>query len=149
MATMDDTLSGILDYLVFPISENIHEKGTGNNGKHILICLSGADTPDNQIFLEKVMAAAEIDLAADAFIVRLEEGEQFSFSSLDHAMGFSIALFFGIRPSDAGLNVNAQKYTSVTIAGKTFLFSDTLDVIQAKQDLKRPLWEALKSVFGN
>ena len=149
MTEMDKIIpSGIFDFPVVPLSENLHEKGTGNNNKHILICLAGTTSTDIHAFLEKVMSAVGVDLAADALTIPVEEGVQFSFATLDHQKGFSKALFFGLRPNDAGLHLNAQKYQPLSIAGKTFLFSDTLQTIQEKPELKRPLWEGLKIMFS-
>ncbi len=139
--------SGIFDFPVFPLWENALREGSGGNGRQVLLCLTDKKEPATGAFLEKVMAAVGIDLSGDAFSVHVPAGYQINFSSLDHEMGFETALFFGLRPGEAGLQLQVQKYQPVSFLGKTFLFSDSLERIQQQPELKRPLWEGLKAVF--
>lgn len=148
MVTDDEILnSGIFDFPVFPIWENALAEGNGLNNKKILVCLSDQKGPAVQEFLQKVIASVGVDLHNDAFELYLPTGYQINFSTLDHEKGFNTALFFGLRPTDVGLNLNAQKYQPLSYLDKTYLFSDALEVIQNKPELKRPLWEGLKAVF--
>ena len=148
MLEPDDILnSGIFDFPVFPLSENLNERGRGDNDGHLLVCLSGADSPDLQIFLEKIMASVQVDLNKDAFTVPTAGKEKFRFSSLDHRMRFANAIFFGLLPAQVGLNLNVQKYQPITFKDHTFLFADSLETIQNQPEFKRPLWEALKKMF--
>ncbi len=110
--------------------------------------MSDEDAPDIREFLKKVTASVGFDLSNDAFMLFLPPGQQINFSSLDHEMGFDIALFFCLKPEVAGLQLNVQPYQPISFLGKTFLFADSLSTIQNKAALKRPLWEALKEVFG-
>ncbi len=141
--------SGIFDFEVFPIEENIASLGSGNNQKNILVGLSDKNTPELAGFLEKVIASVGVDLDKDAFTVFLTEGQQFSVTSLSQQMDFDKAVFFGIKPSTAGLNLNVELYHPMKFANYTFLFTGALSEIQNKPALKRPLWEGLKGVFGN
>ena len=141
--------SGIFDFPVYPLSENLEERGHGDNARQILICLSGPNTPDLLAFLEKIMTSVKVDLHKDAFTIAVANKEQFRFSSLDQEMVFTKAIFFGLSPTPAGLNLNVQKYQPLTFAGKTFLFIDSLQTIQSQAQFKRPLWEALKKMFGS
>ena len=148
MISKDELLSsGIFNFPVFPLVEKPENRGHGNNEKQILVCSPAITGTDAKDFLEKVMASVGVVLGTDTFLVPVEEKELFRFSDLDHALGFEKALFFGIPPEQAGLNLNAQKYQPLSFAKKTFLFADSLEMIQQKADLKRPLWEALKIMF--
>ncbi len=140
--------SGIFDFEVFPIEENLVVAGIGNNQKNILVCLSDENTPELNVFLEKVIASVGVDLGEDAFTVFLRQGRQFSFASMSHQMGFEKAVFFGIKPSAAGLHLNLRPYHPMKFDGKAFLFADPLLDIQNKPELKRPLWEGLKMLIG-
>jgi hypothetical protein len=113
------------------------------------VCLTDKDAPATKEFLQKIMASVGVDLSNDAFTLFFPAGYCISFSSLDHEMGFDTALFFGLKPETAGLHLNVRPYRPVSFLGKTFLFADSLDAIQNKPALKRPLWEALKAVFGS
>ena len=93
------------------------------------------------------MPSVGINLQKDTFELYVPPGYQVNFSSLDHEKGFRIALFFGLRPNEVGLNLNVQKYQPISFLDKTYLFSDSLEVIQSNTALKRPLWEGLKAIF--
>ncbi|HFA48177.1 MAG TPA: hypothetical protein ENJ95_04075 [Bacteroidetes bacterium] len=148
MVSENDILqSGIFDFPVFPLAENIAGQGSGDNLKNILVCIADNNDPGLMGFLQKVMAAVKIDLPKDAFTLFLKPGQKFIFSDLANTHQFQKAIFFGLKPTDAGLNLNIQKYTPLKYNGKTFLFSDLLSEVQNKPALKRPLWEALKVVF--
>ena len=139
--------SGIFDFPVFSLSENLHERGAGNNGRHLLIGLCGDDTPELRQFLEKIAASVGICPATDAFTVCVGEKELFLFSSLNHRLGFNKILFFGITPQQAGLHLQTQKYRPLHFNEKVFLFADPLRLIHTRPALKRSLWEALKEMF--
>ena len=138
--------SGIFDFDVFPLSENLEKRGIGENKKQTLVCFTETTNPNSKSFLEKVMSSVGVNLETDAFSIPIKDKELFRFSAIDHDAGFKTVLFFGIHPDQAGLNLNAQKYHPLSFAGYTILFSDDLETIQQKPALKRPLWEALKKI---
>lgn len=138
--------SGIFDFDVFPLSENLEGRGIGQNKKQTLVCFTETTDPNSKSFLEKVMSSVGVTLETDALSIPIQPKELFRFSAIHHESGFKTALFFGIRPDQAGLNLNAQKYQPLSFAGYTILFSDDLATIQQKPELKRPLWEALKKI---
>ena len=84
----------------------------------------------------------------DALAIELALGQEFGFAKLAEEKGIRQALFFGVSPKQAMLNLNAQKYQPFKVGGISFLFSDELPAIQSQPNLKRPLWEALKTIFG-
>ncbi|MEO1257295.1 MAG: hypothetical protein AAFZ15_00805 [Bacteroidota bacterium] len=141
--------SDIFDFPVYPLSENLTERGRGDNVRQILICLAGAGTPELHVFLEKIMASVKVDLTTDTFSIPIADQEQFRFASLAQEKGFTTAIFFGLVPAQAGLHLNVQKYQPLTFGEQTFLFADKLETIQTQSQFKRPLWEALKKIFGD
>lgn len=145
---MNVDASGILDFEVFPLRENLMSEGRGACKKGVLVACAGAPTAEAEDLLAKMLQAAKFDLAADAFVVWLEGPQPFSFSSLRNGLGISSALFFGIPPKQAGLNLNAQAYQPLKVAGVDLLFAASLADIIADPKLKRPLWEGMKTMFN-
>ncbi len=145
---MNIEANGILDFEVFPLDEKLVFGGSGNNAKGLFVGCAGKPTPELLELLSKMLLAAKFDMAADAYVVWLDASQPFNFSMLRNEMGFSNALFFGIRPKQAGLNVNVQPYQQVEIAGVKYLFSASLTEIQTNPTLKRPLWEGMRAMFG-
>ncbi len=139
--------SGMFDFKIYPVDKVEISAGKGLNKKGLLVAMAGTEAPELLAFLEKVLQAVGYDLQEDALSIWVTSAEPFWFKGLDQAAGFSHAIFFGIPPAQAGLNLQAQLYQPVSIADKTFLFADNLQKIQENPPLKRPLWEALKTIF--
>lgn len=140
--------NGILDFEVYPLKENIISGGIGNNRKGLFVGCAGAEEPATMELLSKMLQAAKFDMAEDALVCWLANKQAFNFSMLRHEVPFTAAMFFGIAPKQAGLNLNAQAYQPLSIGGVAYLFSASLSEIIANPALKRPLWEGMKGMFG-
>ena len=95
-----------------------------------------------------MLQAVKFDLAQDALVCWLPEGRSFSFSALRNESAFTTALFFGIAPKQAGIQVQMQPYQPLTLGGVTYLFSASLAELIANPAFKRPLWEGMRSMFS-
>lgn len=140
--------NGILDFEVFPLKENLLAEGIGNNRKGLFVACAGAEEPALKELLSKMLQAAKFDMAEDALVCWITNEQPFSFASLRNEAGFSNALYFGVSPKQAGLNLNVQPYQPLSLGGVTYLFSASLAELQANPALKRPLWEGMKAMFG-
>ncbi len=140
--------NGILDFKVYTLGENLLSSCEGNNRKGLFVCCKGTPQPQSLELLGKMLQAAKFDMTEDTLICWLPSNESFNLSSLRNEAGFSNALLFGITPKQAGININAQPYQPVSIGGVSYLFSASLDEINANPTLKRPLWEGMKGMFG-
>lgn len=148
MVTGKDVLqSGILDYKVFPGGEDIKSSGKGRNKKGLLIALNEEETPELTAFLEKILKTVGFEMEDDTFRFWLTSPAPFWLKGLDLQTPFSHAIFFGVKPVQAGLNLEAELYSPLSISDKTYLFAHNLSRIQQEPALKRPLWEALKVLF--
>lgn len=145
---MNTQPNGILDFEVFPLKENLLAEGMGNNRKGLFVASAGAEEPALKELLSKMLQAAKFDMAEDALVCWITTEQLFSFASLRNEAGFSNALFFGVSPKQAGLNLNVQPYQPLSLGGVTYLFSASLAELQANPTLKRPLWEGMKAMFG-
>ena len=139
--------NGILDFEVYPLKENLISEGVGNNRRGLFVACAGEETAEAKELLLKMLQAAKFDMAEDALVCWLPAGQPFSFSSLRNQAGFSNAMFFGISPKQAGMNLNLQPYQPLSLGGVNYLFSASLTEILANPALKRPLWEGMKGMF--
>jgi hypothetical protein len=139
--------SGLLDFLIFPVDEGRKITAKGEVQKGLLVVLGEAAAPELMGFLAKILGAVGFDLSADALTVQLSEDQKIGFSKLAKAHAIRHVLCFGVQPPQMQLNFNAPPYHPFTVNEISFLFADQLSSIQANQNLKRPLWEGLKSMF--
>ncbi|MCF8247666.1 MAG: hypothetical protein K9J37_21530 [Saprospiraceae bacterium] len=144
---MNSQASGIFDFEVFPLNDNLALEGQGNNQKGLFVAIAGAETPNDKELLTKMLQAAGFDMAEDTKVFWITTQQPFSFSSLRNELGFSNALFFGIAPKQAGLMLDAKPNQPLTLSGVTYLFTASLTDILANPTLKRPLWEGMKEMF--
>lgn len=148
MITKNDILeSGVFDFKVFPAFDDVSAQCSGKNQKGLLIVLMREPQPGLLAFLEKVLMAVQYDLEEDALTVFLTGDQRFSFSQLAKNNGIQKALFFGLPPVRAGLNLNPRLYSPLTLGNQMLLFSDELPAIEQDKNLKKQLWEALQLMF--
>lgn len=148
MVTSNDLAqSAILDFKVFSVQETEFSRCSGENKKGLLLALSEPLTPALVEFLSKILKAIHYDLQQDTLSLPLTEGEAFWFSDLARKKDVQRAIFFGVSPKQAGLNLIALPYLPLTLLQKNLLFVEPLSTIEQNPDLKRKLWAALKEIF--
>lgn len=145
--------SGFLDMKIFPHTEPeiLLQKAIGNIEKGLLVVILDNDArPELLPFLEKILKAVQYDLNQDAHLLKITDKTVFSLMSLNNLSKDSIkqAIFFGQTPKQVGLNLKAQKYQPLSVAGKNILFADDLAVIHDDTELKKSLWMSLKAMFS-
>ncbi len=143
----DIRASNILDYELYPLSEETTLEITGENRRGLLVVIADEEKPEMKSFLEKILQAVHFSMDEDALTIWGLASGQFGFSDFARRHQVSQALFFGLNPSKAGLNLDISFYKPVIVGQKAFLFCHNLSEIQANQTHKRQLWEALQSIF--
>lgn len=128
---------------------NLPASGAGAFEKKILIvALEEPGHPSNREFLEKVIAAAGLDIKKDTLYAEIPASEPFNCLS-----GFSekpqYILIFGLPASQAGLQFQPALYQPVAFHGSIWLFADSLSMLEPDRVKKSNLWNALKSLFLN
>jgi len=139
-----------LDFQIFAVEDKavLLEKCSGKNEKKLLIvCLSSDKKVEATTFLQKILGALHLDIQKDVLLLEITPREQFSFIELCRNADIETAIFFGVKPHRAGLNLNARPYHLLRFAGKTFLFADDLQKLQANLPLKKALWQGLQELF--
>lgn len=140
--------SGIFDFEIYPVRENRPFLYKGLNKKGLLVAMVGEEQSGLESFLEKILQAVGYDLSNDTLHFCLTSTERFWFKEITWNSPVRHAIFFGVDPRQAGLNLLLQPYKPLTIPPTTFLFAHSLAQIQQNPALKRPLWEALKMMFN-
>lgn len=128
-------------------SHSVAEMGRGAYGKKVLVLtLSEPDSPGNRAFLEKILAAAGLELAQDTLLVEVPIGMPLNcFASL--AVPPEAVLVFGLPPAQIGLTALTTPYQVCHLNRCHWLFADALSVLEPNRDKKGQLWLALKSLF--
>jgi hypothetical protein len=145
---MNLVLNGILDFEVYPVGDDLLQSCRGANGRGLFVACAGSESAAEGELLSKMLQAVGFDLEQDALVLWSAHERPFSFASLRNGAVLQRALFFGIPPKQAGLNLQAQPNQPLTIGGIAYLFSHSLSDIIARPELKRPLWEGMKGMFG-
>ena len=129
------------------------KRGKGKGEKGILaIYVAETSDPELESFLKKVLAAANIKLENEVWLLHLHPGEHPSLSALRQAWPFSHVLAFGLSPGEAGIHFHCPAYVPMTIQGITYLFADLLRTIQEERQaggkkMAGQLWKALQKIF--
>jgi hypothetical protein len=133
---------------LYVIPENVWLSGAGDYGKRILVLQADDNAAaGNHEFLQKIMDAVHISLASDAFCCKLEPMAPvrlFPFSRDKHPEKI---LVFGITPALLGLSVKDNLYKPFYFYQSTWLFSESLSILQPDKDRKTKLWKALQGLF--
>ena len=139
-----------LDYKVFVLPD-FHQTNAvvvGENNKHILIACIHENNAELDVFLEKVIASAKLNLKTDCLLIKVQDNEpHLAFSSISAHYPIEKALFFGITPKNLGLNVDCPSYFTFVLNDCTFLFVDPLSKIINNSDSKKALWNCLQRLF--
>lgn len=147
-----------LDYKIFvsPELSQISSTLSGDNKRFILIGYKDEQNTEMEAYLQKILSAAQLDLAHDCLVLKSTEGQPLpSFAQISHKNTIEKALLFGIFPNDLGLNINVPKgtnadpqYIPFEFRGCTFLFTDKLSDIQPSPHKRKDLWDSIRSLMG-
>lgn len=134
--------------LVFKAAEStVQDMADGGFAKNILVlALDEPNNAGNRAFIAKVLSAANLDLSADTLFAEIPAGTPVNcFSGLSERPKF--ILVFGLPPSQIGLFAAVQPYQALPFHGATWLFADSLSILEPDRDKKGKLWSVLKELF--
>ncbi len=137
------------DLLILAPEQSLFTTATGGFARQVLV-LSLADAttaPTTRPFLAKILAAAQLDLENDALFVELPTGQPVSLLTDARQKKPEHVLVFGLPAPQLGLNMDIIPYQPFVFQQITFLFADTLSVLEGSKEKKGALWTALKSIF--
>jgi len=124
----------------------------GENARDILLLYEQSNEPGVKAFLERVLQAAQVNLAKDTHFANLAQDSAPSFSLLRRTVSFQTLLVFGFSPADLGLQINWNHYLPLSFMDKTLLFCHPLHVLmeeraQGSSTYSGPFWKALQQIF--
>jgi hypothetical protein len=126
----------------------VFESAEGGFARRVLILAAATgDEVANRAFLEKVLAAAQIQLATDALLAKIApEGAARLFPDFSLQQP-AFVLVFGLAPAQLGLRLDAPAYRPFAFSGAQWLFADALADLEPDRAKKSQLWAALQAMF--
>lgn len=115
--------------------------------KVLLVALDEPEANDNQLFVQKLLQAANIQLASDTFFCLLKDSEKLQLGALIKKKQPDQVLIFGVNPAQLSLHIAIKPYQPVIFYETTLLFADKLSVLAPNKDLKTKMWTAMKEIF--
>ena len=143
--------TAFFDFTVYNISdkENFSQSMFGENQRHILIGFLDEQHEMLELFLNKIISAAKIDLEKDCLILR-GSPENIFIPTLTQIKSFhkiERAVLFGLSGKDLGLNIETHLYIPFEFNNCQFMFADKLSLIENSVERKKALWNGLQTLF--
>lgn len=131
-----------------PRNQYVCYEGTGEN-KLMVIFKEKTQfmQPGQREFLEKVLKSTGHGLES-AIAINMARSEINSFTAFNKIFLVNSIIFFDIKPVEVGLNVQMEKNKVCHFNNQNILFTDALNDLQEKAQLKKPLWKALQQMFA-
>lgn len=121
----------------------------GMNEKAILIITAEAEAKyieEGELkFLTTILGACGLGLA-DVAIVNWLNTEK-DYQKILETLQSKTVLLFNVDPESFGLPMNFPPFQIQSFAGRTYIYSPALKVIEGDVPLKKQLWSALKQTF--
>lgn len=134
-------------FFVLPESDMLH-LAEGLFAKRVLIVVrEEPQAPGNKDFLGKILAAANLSLAADTRLITVPETHPLAISRILRTQQTEKVLVFGLTPAQLGLRIEAPYYTPLHFYGLEWLFSEPLSLLEPDKSKKGLLWTGLKQLF--
>jgi hypothetical protein len=142
--------TSFLDYQIFqtPELDEFSAQLEGANARQVLVGFFDEQSTEQEDYLKKIMSAAKLNLLEDCLILRGSLETKFpSFAQIQNAQVVKKAVFFGINPSDLGLNLVIPPYQPIVFSNCTFLFVDKISIIEPSKERRAALWACLQRMF--
>ena len=144
-----------LDFDVIHLADTtaIAERCKGQNvQKTLAIFQVGEQEEELGAFLEKVLAAAQLNLTTDILSLILSPNENCSFIGLCQRFEIQTLLVFGINSERLGIHFQVVPYEFLRYEGRNYVFLDDLQLIyderqQGGKRMSGELWKILKTLF--
>ncbi|MCC6410716.1 MAG: hypothetical protein IT270_03600 [Saprospiraceae bacterium] len=135
--------------LLFPMpEENVMAIARGGFARQVLALVCQEEHfAEGNMFLEKVLTAAGLNLEQDVALASVEPGSAVSLFPFPQHKRPQVVLVFGIEPKDLGLRLESALYVPTDFYGTVFLFAHKLSELQPDTGKKGQLWRALQQIF--
>jgi hypothetical protein len=131
-----------------PETQNL--KYLGKNAGNILILIKEEEYPfvsDPQLqFLTAILTACKLSLADVAIVNALDMDSEQIMKAIDQLQSKNI-IAFGIEPAGLGLPMYFPEFQVQQSETRYYLHSPELAALEQDQNLKKQLWNSLKTMF--
>lgn len=100
-----------------------------------------------EALLKNIMSAANLDFDKDVALLKITSHQKYSSSDLLEKLSAKDLLFFGINPTNLGINYGINLYQPLTVQNRRFLQIDSLEEIKNDVNKKKALWSCLKEMY--
>ena len=146
----DISYNDFLDFEVFALPDNKSEFFNLNNAQHasiMVVYINDKNNPDLELLLKNILEAAKLDFEKDIVSLKTTAQEKFSFSQMKEKLSVKDLFFFGVQPSNFGLNYSLKLYQPLKVKGLRILLVNSLEEINADVNKKKALWSCLKEMY--
>lgn len=135
--------------LIFRAPEHtVLEFAGGGFARRILVIAgAGPEHPGSRDFLVKILAASRLNLERDTLFADVPTGQPLFIVPAIKQKHAEYILVFGLPPSLLGINAEMPLYQPRQFYGATFLFAESLAVLEPDKTRKGKLWQALQQIF--
>ena len=139
------------DQKIIPENAPNQLKYLGSNKKNVLFCVrygSVPHLPDEQLtFLINMLAACKLGLG-DVAILNLHHYPGYSYKEILTDLKSKTVFLSGITPTEFGLPINFPQFQFQSFNNSAFLYTPTLEDLDADKILKSKLWVCLRRIFS-
>jgi len=134
-------------------SQEVHKQTMDkpSNSFKVMVVLEAQE--DNDLLdglLSKILAAIKIDLSKDVCLVKKEDlHTSLNILKVIKDLGINKVLSFGLKPKELNLNFSSKFYKPVYSGELSFLFVDSLSILNKDSARKKALWDNLQNLFLN
>ena len=119
----------------------------GENNRNILMVFPKALENKEREFLEKVLSALKLSIH-DCAILGVNKFPNLGIADVKKYFAPKKIIFFGTPLSSIGIDAKVPAYTLVEMDSYTLILADPLLEISAKEEMKRKIWDLLKTMFN-
>ena len=146
----DISFFDFLDFEVFALPDKKSDLLNKNNApKANILVVYFNDKNDNEldVLLQKIFAAVNLEINKDIILLKTTTEEKYSFNEIQEKMSVNDLLFFGVKPSNFGLNYSIEPYHPLAINNLRILLLNSLEEISKDVNKKKALWSCIKEMY--
>ncbi len=139
-----------IDFEVFVLPENKSELLIKNNAPDaaiLIVYFNEQNNPELEVLLKNILSAVNLEINKDIILLKTTPQTKYSFSSLQQKLPVKDFLFFGIHPTNFGLNYSIAPYQPLIRNNLRILFSNSLEEVNNDVNKKKALWSSLKEMY--
>ena len=139
-----------LDFEVFAVPDKnstlLNTKNVAQ--KEILVLYFNENNVEElEVLLKNILSATNLDFDSKFSLIKITSDQTFSSSDIFEKLSPKDLIFFGINPTNFGINYNLNLYQPQKVKQRRFLLIDSLHEINTDVKKKKALWSCLKEMY--